>query len=98
MCIFRFARRFMRFFPTEVLSAAAVLLLPLSAFAAHAKPQPKTAVAVIAADEGWSKAEETKDVAYVNNLLLPAYRSVSADGSVHDKAAILEHMQTNTSV
>lgn len=88
----------MRLFPTLVMSAAAVLVLQLSALAAPAKPQPKTAAAVIAADEGWSKAEETKDVAYVDNLLLPNYRSVSVDGTVHDKAAILAHMQTNTSV
>ena len=86
----------MRLFTTRVLFAAAVLSLPLSALAA--KPQPKTAAAVIAADEGWTTAEETKDVAYVDNLLLPDYRSVSPDGSVHDKAAILAHMQTNTSV
>jgi hypothetical protein len=71
-------------------STAAVLSLPLCALAAPAaKPQPKTAAAVIAADDGWSKAEETGDVAYVDNLLLPDYRSVNADGSVHDKAAIL---------
>ena len=56
---------------------------------ASAKPQPKTAAAVIAADNGWEKAEESGDVAYVDNLLLPDYRSVNADGSVHDKAAIL---------
>jgi hypothetical protein len=87
----------MRIF-APVLSAAAVFTLTLSALAAPgAKPEPKTAAAVIAADEGWTKAEETKDVAYVNNLLLPDYRSISADGSVHDKAAILAHMQTNTS-
>jgi hypothetical protein len=81
-----------------ILSAAGILSLPASVLAAPAKPQPKTAAAVIAADEGWSKAEETKDVAYVDNLLLPGYRSVSPDGSVHDKAAILAHMQTSMSV
>jgi Domain of unknown function (DUF4440) len=79
-----------------ILSAAAVLSLPLSALAAPtAKPQPKTAAAVIAADDGWSKAEETGDVAYVDNLLLPEYRSVSADGSIHDKATILAHTKKN---
>ena len=72
-----------------VLFIASVVCLPLSLLAASTKSQPKTAAAVIAADEGWSKAEETGDVAYVENLLLPDYRSVNADGSVHDKAAIL---------
>jgi hypothetical protein len=86
----------MRLFATRVLSAAAVLSLPLSAFAAtSATPQPKTAAAVIAADDGWEKAEESGDVAYVDNLLLPDYRSVNADGSVHDKAAILANTRNN---
>ena len=86
----------MRLFATRVLSAAAVLFLPLSAFAAPSTtPQPKTAAAVIAADDGWEKAEESGDVAYVDNLLLPDYRSVSADGSVHDKAAILANAKRN---
>jgi hypothetical protein len=53
--------------------------------------EPHTATAVIAADEGWSKAEETGDTKYVDALLLPEYRSVSSDGSTHDKAAILAH-------
>ena len=88
----------MRLSPFCILSAVSILFVPLSAPAAPAKPQPKTAAAVIAADEGWLKAEETKDVAYVDNLLLPDYRSVNVDGSVHDKAAILAHMQTSTSV
>jgi hypothetical protein len=78
-----------------LLSAAANLFLPLSALAASAKDQPKTEAAVIAADDGWEKAEEKGDVAYVDNLLLPDYRSVSADGSVHDKAAILANTKKN---
>jgi hypothetical protein len=86
----------MRLSSIFALSAAAVLALPLSALAgASAKPQPKTAAAVIAADDGWEKAEESGDVAYVDNLLLPGYRSVSADGSVHDKAAILANTKNN---
>lgn len=46
-----------------LLSAAANLFLPLSALAASAKDQPKTEAAVIAADDGWEKAEEKGDVA-----------------------------------
>jgi hypothetical protein len=79
-----------------VLSTAAAVLLPFTAVAAGSvKPEPKTAAAVIAADNGWEKAEESGDVAYVDNLLLPDYRSVSADGSVHDKAAILANAKRN---
>lgn len=53
--------------------------------------EPHTAAAVIAQDEGWTKAEETGDTKYVDALLLPEYRSISSDGSTHDKAAILAH-------
>lgn len=53
--------------------------------------EPHTAAAVIADDEGWSKAEKTGDINYINALLLPEYRSISSDGSTHDKAAILAH-------
>ena len=79
----------MRLNQAGVLSAAVFLCLPFTALASFARPEPKTAAAVIADDDGWSRAEETGDVSYINHLLLPAYRSVNADGSVHDKAAIL---------
>jgi uncharacterized protein DUF4440 len=48
-----------------------------------------TEAAVIADDNAWEKAEETGDTAYINRLLLPEYRSISPDGSVHDKNAII---------
>ena len=44
---------------------------------------------MIADDDGWSKAEADGDVAFVDHLLMPEYRSVNADGSVHNKDAIL---------
>jgi hypothetical protein len=48
----------MRLSSIGVLSTAAVLLLPLTDVAAGSmKPEPKTAAAVIAADNGWEKAE-----------------------------------------
>jgi hypothetical protein len=50
---------------------------------------PHTEAAVIAVDDGWGKAEDTGNSAFVDALLLPEYRSISSDGSVHDKAAIL---------
>jgi hypothetical protein len=86
----------MRLSAFRVLSAVAVLCPTLSSIASvRATPQPKTAAAVIAADDGWEKAEESGNVAYVDNLLLPDYRSVNADGSVHDKAAILANAKQN---
>jgi hypothetical protein len=84
----------MRFSAIAVLCTAAVLSLP---FTAVASPEPKTAAAVIAADNGWDTAEETGDTAYIDNLLLPDYRSVNADGSVHDKAAIVASAKKNVS-
>lgn len=57
--------------------------------AAQDAPEAHTAAAVIADDHGWSKAEETGDVKYLDALLLPEYRSVNSDGKWGDKAAIL---------
>jgi hypothetical protein len=51
--------------------------------------EPHTEAAVMAADNGWESAEETGDVAYIDRLLLPEYRSINVDGSIHDKQAIL---------
>jgi len=66
-----------------------------SAFTSGARAQriaePHTATAVIAADEAWSKAEETGDTEYVDALLLPEYRSISSDGKTYGKSAILAH-------
>jgi Domain of unknown function (DUF4440) len=75
---------------------ACLAALCLAATAAHAgiaqdakTVEPRTEAAVIAADDNWGKAEETGNSAFVEDLLLPEYRSISSDGSVHDKAAIL---------
>ena len=69
------------------------------AFTAGARAQgiaePHTTAAVIADDEGWSKAEETGDTRYVDALLLPEYCSIGSDGSTHSKAAILAHTAKN---
>ena len=55
-----------------------------------------TTAAVIAVDRGWTVAEEKGDVAYVDALLLPEYRSISPDGSAHDKQAILANTRKAT--
>jgi hypothetical protein len=77
-----------------VLMTAALFVLsglrcPAAAYAQMSDaPEPHTEAAVIADDEAWGKAE-AGDVAYVDNLLLPEYRSVNPDGSVHPKEAIV---------
>jgi hypothetical protein len=50
---------------------------------------------VIATDEAWAKAEQNGDVAAVEDLLLPGYRSVGSDGKVHDRNAILANTRRN---
>jgi hypothetical protein len=79
------------------LAILASLLLGIgSPLAIHAQAaqgaEPHTKEAVIADAEGWTKAE-AGDVGYVDHLLLPEYRSVNVDGSVHTKAALLGGVQ-----
>jgi hypothetical protein len=59
--------------------------------------EPHTEAAVIADDEGWDKAEDKGDTAFIDRLLMPEYRSISSDGSVHDKAVILASARKNVS-
>jgi hypothetical protein len=49
----------------------------------------RTEAGVIATDNHWSLAEETGDTAYLDEMLLPAYRSVNDDGTAYSKAQIL---------
>jgi hypothetical protein len=67
-----------------------VAALPAGAQAAAAA-EAKTAAAVRAADDAWGAAEMRGDAAFVDRLLLPAYRSIGPDGKVTTKAAIVEH-------
>ena len=74
--------------------AGSILLATVGVFVstnveALATSEPHTAAAVIAVDQEWSKAEDTGDAKYLNALLLPEYRSISSDGSTHDKARIV---------
>lgn len=73
-----------------------IVSISVGAGASHAQPaqEPHTAAAVIAADKGWAVAEEKGDVAYVDAILLPEYRSISPDGRVHDREAILTSTRT----
>jgi len=53
--------------------------------------EPKTAEAVIAADDGWLKAEVSGDVAFLDRLLLPEYVSIGTNGTVTTKSKIVAH-------
>ena len=64
----------------------------------HAMPADETAhsaAAVKAVDQHWMDAELDGDTAYLETLLLPAYRSVGADGVVHARQAIVAHAAAN---
>ena len=55
----------------------------------------RSEAAVIAVDQHWMDAELDGDSAWLDTMLLPEYRSVSADGTVHTKAALLAHAAKN---
>jgi hypothetical protein len=57
---------------------------------AAAKPELHSASAVIQADEAWGDAEVAGNSGFVNDLLLPEYRSVGNDGHTTLKAKIVE--------
>ncbi len=88
---------------TAVTLASAALALCLIAAAARASDAaPRvvdetahTKAAVIAVDDHWMEAEISGDVAWLDRMLLPEYRSVSADGSSHPKSAILASARKN---
>jgi hypothetical protein len=74
----------------RTLTAISCLAIGFFAQVTSAKtPEPKTAAAVLAADEAWGAAEMKGDFAFVDRLLLPEYRSIGSSGKVTDKAKIV---------
>lgn len=65
--------------------------LMLLAAAPALASEPKTVEAVIAADDGWLKAEVSGDVQFLDRLLLPEYVSIGTDGTVTPKSKIVAH-------
>lgn len=57
--------------------------------AANADETQRTEAGVMAVDHHWSLAEMTGDTNWLNQMLLPEYRSISNDGSAHAKDAIV---------
>jgi hypothetical protein len=84
---------------TTFLNLIVLLLVnaPMHAYQTESLPEPRTEAAVIADDKAWTAAEEKGDVAFVDSLLLPEYRSISPDGSIHNRAAILANTRKATS-
>jgi hypothetical protein len=82
-----------------LVSAAACLIAATAhandTAARHADETRRDKAAVIAVDEHWSEAEMSGDTAWLDRMLLPEYRSVSADGTAHPKSAILASARKN---
>lgn len=57
--------------------------------AATAAPEPHDAAGVVAADDAWLQAEIKGDGDFLDRLLADGYRSVSNDGKVTGKDAIV---------
>jgi hypothetical protein len=57
--------------------------------AANADETQHSEAGVMAVDHHWSIAEMTGDTDWLNQMLLPEYRSISNDGSSHPKDAIV---------
>ena len=53
------------------------------------------AAGVTAVEQHWNQAEERGDTAYLDQLLLPEYRSISSDGTARPKAAIMASAARN---
>lgn len=92
--------KIVRYSRSPVLATATVLAclvcLPqaMSVHAQDAAPAAadetqQTEAGVMAVDKQWSLAELTGDTAWLDQMLLPEYRSVNNDGTAHDKAAIV---------
>lgn len=90
-----------RYIPqTSLLLLAALALAGSPAAAtdtvgAHVDETAKTPAAVIAVDDHWTQAETNGDTQWLGRLLLPAYRSISADGKATSRKAILTRAARN---
>ncbi|SFR86578.1 hypothetical protein SAMN05216570_0118 [Dyella sp. OK004] len=85
---------------STLLTSLAIGLTSVAGHAAdttHAKPDETahTEAAVLATEDHWEQAEGTGDLMYLEQLLIPEYRSVGFNGNVHAKADILAHATKN---
>jgi hypothetical protein len=85
--------------------AGTAMWLAAAAVAAHAAVAApgggvdetvRTAAAVMAVDQHWLEAEVGGDTAWLEQMLLPEYRSVNARGVASGKDAIVAHAAKNS--
>ncbi|MDB5709535.1 MAG: hypothetical protein JWL96_1605 [Sphingomonas bacterium] len=74
--------------------ALAAIVPPTGTAEARPAPEPRTAAAVLAADNGWGDAETRGDIAFVDALLADGYRTIGHDGKVRTKADVLASTRT----
>jgi hypothetical protein len=85
------------FVATLVAAVLAAAVLHPHAIDAHAQDTmtgmvdetQRSDAGVMAVDDHWSIAELSGDTVWLDQMLLPEYRSVGNDGAVHTKAAIV---------
>jgi hypothetical protein len=65
------------------------LIVVMFATPALATAEPHTVAAVIAADDAWLQAEMRGDGDYLDQLLMPEYRSVGVSGKATTKAQLV---------
>jgi len=68
---------------------------PIRAADVQVDQTARTLAAVVAVDDQWLQAEEHGDTTWLDSMLLPEYRSISADGKVLDKKTLLAHAAKN---
>lgn len=78
-----------------VLGSEAMIAASSAVRAASIDETARSEAAVIAVDQHWLEAEVGGDTAYLDDLLLPEYRSVGAYGVAHPKADIVAHAAKN---
>jgi|GEM_PF-840581 len=71
-----------------VLSAEAVIAATSAASVSGIDESARSEAAVIAVDQHWGDAELDGDNTYLDQLLLPEYRTVDADGVAHPRSAV----------
>lgn len=76
---------------TSLIRLTLALCCSLSSMAQAQNVEPKTADAVIRADDAWGDAETRGDGDYLEQLLSPAYVSIGAGGKVTTRETIIAH-------
>jgi len=69
----------------------------VSAFAVHAagqRAEARNEAAVLTASDDWLAAERRGDVSTLEQRLMPEYRDILPDGTVHPRSALINHAAT----